>query len=352
MCKMEKEQYRSVIRFLFLKGKTRDEIKTELSTVYGDASPSIATVKRWYNEFRNGRISVFDEARPGRPNEVTTEENINKVRDMLMNDRRLKLREVAEVCGLSLERVQNIVHKHLGMRKLSARWVPRLLTEENKQNRVATSKECLALLKHNPKDFFMRYVTVDETWIHHYTPETKQQSKQWTCPGENAPKKAKTVPSAGKVMATVFWDSQGVIHIDYLAKGRTITGQYYSDLLSRFDEELKKKRPRLARKKVLFHQDNAPAHSSHIVKAKLDQLGYKILPHAPYSPDLAPCDFFLFPNMKSWLGGKRFMSNEEVIEATEEYFTEFPKTYFLEGLKKLETRWDKCILLKGDYVEK
>jgi len=79
----------------------------------------------------------------------------------------------------------------------------------------------LSLFKRNPKEFLSRFVTVDETWIHWYTPETKEQSKQWTSPGEPAPKKARIVPSAGKVMTTVIWDSQGVIYIDYLVKGKT-----------------------------------------------------------------------------------------------------------------------------------
>ena len=70
-------------------------------------------------------------------------------------------------------------------------------------------------------------MTVDETWIHWCTPETKKQSKQWTSPGEHAWKKAKTVLSAGKVMATVFWDLQGVIYIDYLEKGKTVTEPNY-----------------------------------------------------------------------------------------------------------------------------
>jgi len=83
-------------------------------------------------------------------------------------------------------------------------------------------------------------MTVDETWIYWYTSETKEQSKQWISFGECAPKKAKTVLLAGKVMATVFWDSQGVIYIDYLEKGKTITGLYYAELLGRFDAELQK----------------------------------------------------------------------------------------------------------------
>ena len=84
--------------------------------------------------------------------------------------------------------------------------------------RVLASEQCLGMFQRDLKKFSRRYVTVDETWIHYYTPETKNQSKMWTGPGESAPKKAKTVPSAGKVMATIFWDSHGIILIDYLQK--------------------------------------------------------------------------------------------------------------------------------------
>ena len=138
------------------------------------------------------------------------------------------------------------------MRKLSARWVPRLLTVDHKRNRMTTSKHSLDMFKRNTKQFLQRFVTVDETWIHHYTPEMKEQSKQWISQGETAPKKAKTVPSAGKVMATVFWDSQGIIFTDYLEKVRTITGQYYADLLDRFNAELIQKRPHMRKKNSFF----------------------------------------------------------------------------------------------------
>ena len=87
------------------------------------------------------------------------------------------------------------------------------------------------MFKRNPKEFLRRFVTVDETWIQHYTPEMKEQSKQCTSSDERAPKKVKTVTSAGKVMATVVWDSPGIIFTDYLEKERTITLKYYADLL-------------------------------------------------------------------------------------------------------------------------
>jgi len=232
---------------------------------------------------------------------------------------------------MSKDRVRHILHEILGMRKLSARWVPRLLTLDNKRNRETTSEQCLTLFKSNPKEFLRRFVTVDETWIHWYTPETKEQSKQWTSPGEPAPKKANTVASAGKVMATVFWSSQGEIYINYLERGKKVTGLYYVELLGRFAAELQKIRPHLAMKKVLFHHDNAPAHTSALAKAKLVELAYELLPHPPYSPGLAPCDFSLFPNLKQSLAGQKFASNEDVVAATEAYFADLKKTYFQTG---------------------
>jgi histone-lysine N-methyltransferase SETMAR len=193
---------------------------------------------------------------------------------------------------------------------------------------------------------------VDETWIHLYTPETKEQSKQWVPSGESAPKKAKTVPSAGKVMATVFWDSQAIILINYLEKGKIITGAPYSLLLDRLKTKLQEKCPRLAHKKILFHHDNAPAHSSGVVAAKLMELGFQLIPHPLYSLDLAPSDYYLFPSMKKWLAGRRFYSNEEVNAEMNAYFAELCQSYYSEGMNKLEQCWTKCISLKGDYVEK
>jgi len=93
---------------------------------------------------------------------------------------------------------------------------------------------------------------MDKTWIHHHTPESKQQSKQWTEAGCSAPKKTRSVPSAGKVMASVFWDAEGILFIDYLEKGKTITGQYYSNLLAKLDKKFCEKRPGLQKKKSSF----------------------------------------------------------------------------------------------------
>jgi hypothetical protein len=101
---------------------------------------------------------------------------------------------------------------------------------------------------------------VDETWIHHYRPESKQQLKQWTEVGCSASKKTSSVPSAGKVMASVYWDGEGILFIAYLEKGKKITREYYSSLLTRLDEKINEKRPSLQKKNIIFYQDHAPTH--------------------------------------------------------------------------------------------
>lgn len=73
------------------------------------------------------------------------------------------MREIAETVGISKDCVGHILHEILGMRKLSARWVPRLLTPDNKRVREITSDQCLKLFKRNAKEFLRHFVTVDET---------------------------------------------------------------------------------------------------------------------------------------------------------------------------------------------
>ena len=119
------------------------------------------------------------------------------------------------------------------------------------------------------------------TW--YFTPEMKQQSKQWTSSNKPAPKKVKTIKSAGKMMATVFWDAIDIIHIDYFPSKQTIN--YYAALLDRFNNILKKKHFHLAKKKILFYQDNARIHTCPAPIAKFNEFCYKLLSHPAYSPD-------------------------------------------------------------------
>ena len=216
---------------MYWKGKTGQEIHCELTNDYGSSAPSYAQVKVWVGEFKCSRTSLEDETRSGRPSDATDEEMCNKVRDLVYSDRRIKVEEIANALHFSHGSVSTTLHDRLSMHKLTARWVPKSFSDEQMATRTSVYRALLKRFRSKEDDFLSRLVTVDENGVHYYEPENKAQSRQRVGPGSPRPKKFKTQPSAGKVMATVFWDAQGVIMLDFLAKKSTITGVYYANLL-------------------------------------------------------------------------------------------------------------------------
>ena len=116
-----KVEYRAVIRYLYLKGKTGQEKHCESTNVYGSSAPSYAPVKFWVREFKCGRTSLEDETMSGRPSDATDKEMCNKVRDLVYSDRRVKVEEIANALHISRGSVSTILHDRLGMHKLTAR---------------------------------------------------------------------------------------------------------------------------------------------------------------------------------------------------------------------------------------
>ncbi|XP_026737518.1 protein GVQW3-like [Trichoplusia ni] len=260
---MEKIEFRAVIKFLTKQGKTPQIIMEEMSSVYGDLCPGKTMIYKWHSLFKQGRDSIEDDPRSGRPIEATSSDNVEKVEKLVLEDARLKKKQIAEMTGVSSTTVLNILHDHLGMSKVCARWVPRMLTPLQKQQRVECSREFLALCSENRVEFMDRIMTGDATWVHHYEPESKQESMQWHKKGAAPPKKFKVSQSAGKIMATVFWDSEGILMIDYKDKGVNITGKYYATLL----EKLKKNNQGKTKRKMVsrcvpFARQRPPSQES------------------------------------------------------------------------------------------
>ena len=124
-----KVEYRAVIRYLYLKGKTGQEIHCKLTNVYGSSASSYAQVKFWFGEFKRSRTSLEDETRSGRPSDATDEEMSNKVRDLVYSDRRIKVEEIANALHISHGSFSTTLHDRLGMHKLTAHWVPKSLSD-------------------------------------------------------------------------------------------------------------------------------------------------------------------------------------------------------------------------------
>ena len=130
-------------------GKNTVQAKQWLEKCYGDSSPS-ETIKRWFADFKRGRRDTDDAERIGHPNEAVTPESIKKIHKIVLNDRKVKLHELADIVKISKERGGFILHEHLTMRKLCSKWVPHLLTFVNqKQERVDDSEQCLNVTNRN-----------------------------------------------------------------------------------------------------------------------------------------------------------------------------------------------------------
>ena len=196
-CFSSKVEYRAVIRDLYLKGKTGKEIHSELTEVYGSSAPSYAKVKFWVGEFKRGRTSLEDEARSGRLLDATDEEMCKKVRDLVHSGKLIQVEEIAQALGISHGSISTILHDRLGMPKLTVRWAPKSLSDEQMATRASV---CSALLKHfrSKDDFLLHLVTEDETWVHYNKPKLRSSvGRAW-------------VPETKEVQgATIYWQGDG-----------------------------------------------------------------------------------------------------------------------------------------------
>ena len=140
--------------------------------------------------------------------------------------------------------------------------------------------------------------------------------------------------------------------INNLSKGSTVSVAYYANELRKLREALKSKRRGKLRRGVLLLHDNAPAHTAGVATSVAAECGYELLPHPPYSPDLAPSDFYLFPLLKEHLRGRQYANNNDIIQSVEDFLEVQGEQFFQTGIQKLQKRWNKCIEVQGDYVEK
>lgn len=172
---------------------------------------------------------------------------------------------------------------------------------DNKHVR-ANFKRMIGEVKRNPNYFWRRFITFDETWIHHSIPETKEQTKQWVFHTESSPQMAKTTLSTNKIMATVFWDAR-VIHINNLEKGKTIN----ANLLDSFNHPVKEKYPHLPKKK-----NSLLVHTYVIAMAKVNWVRIRIASASTVFARFSLQRLFPFTECKKWFGAKIFGSNNDL----------------------------------------
>ena len=215
--------------------------------------------------------------------------------------RRVSIETISAQFDVSVGTVHTIIREELKMRKICAKFVPRVLREDQKERRCHDSREMVELINWDPA-VLDALMTWDESWIYCYDPETKRQSSQWKHAGSPRPLNAWQSKSTHKpLMVPFFFDSTKTVH-----------------------------------------QSTTPSLSQTIWPRWTSRV-----PQPPYSPDLAPCDFWLFTKLR----GCRYETNEEMKEAVTKVIDTLTQEDFHGAFQKLLERYNKCIATGGDSFE-
>jgi histone-lysine N-methyltransferase SETMAR len=289
-----------------------------INQAYGKETLVRSAVFKWHKRFAQGRDSLEDNEHTGLLRTFRTELNIQEVATLVHASRSKTVDEIAAAAGISHGTCHIILSDGLNMSRVIQHSVPRVLMQDKRYDRMSI---CGDLIDNADKDgtFLSQIIIGDETWRFLYDPQLKRQSAAWKSPSSPRKKNPRQDRSKGKVMVELFFDSFGIVHMEFILKGATVNKHRYKEIFRRVRNSVHNKHPELWRRKNwLLLYDGALAHRYVLVQEELVKQQVTVLPRPPYSPDLAPCDFFFFSRWKEKLRGCRFQSAEEIVTATRE----------------------------------
>lgn len=338
--KPEETHIRHCMLYEFHKGNNATTATKNICDTYPDAL-DVRKCQHWFAKFRSGDFELSDDQRSGRPVELDND----LLRSAVEMDPRQTIEELSETLNSSWSTVQEHL-KQIGKVNRVGVWVPHQLSAENKAQR---STICNFLLSKQEKEpFIHRIVTGDEKWVLYENPKRKNQ---WLSPGQKPVSTPKPGLHPKKVLLCVWWNSTGIVHFEILEQGQTVTADLYCQQLERLNQALIVKHPALVnRKGVILQHDNARPHSAKQTQQKIRDLGWELLPHPPYSPDISPSDYCLFRSMQHFLSGKTFRNIDGIKTGLLEFFASKPTSFYKEAIENLVSRWSVVIDNDGDYI--
>lgn len=332
---------RHCILYEFQLGRKATDASKNICNALGEGIVSNRKCQRWFKKFRGGNLSLKDEDGRGRVSNLDEEE----LETILLRNPRATQQELATTLGCSQKTISNHL-RSLGKVMKLGKWIPHDLSENNKNQRIMI---CTSLLsRQNRLPFLEQIVTGDEKWVLYVNVKRRHQ---WVDKDKAPQPLAKQGLHPRKIMLSLWWNFKGILHFELLPNNQTINSNFYCEQLDRLYQILMQKEPALInRKGVIMQHDNARPHIAQITSEKLSQLGWEVLPHPAYSPDLAPSDFHLFRSLDNFLRGKSFDNEECINNALITFFQSKPSEFYNSGIKKLVKRWAEVIENKGNYI--
>lgn len=322
----------------FKQGKTAAESHRCLVQAFGEEAFSESQCRFWFHRFREGNLSLDDIEHNRRPPVVDND----LLRSQIESDPCQSTRQLASAFHCSNSTIAEHLHS-IGKVNRCGKWVPHVLSDANKAARVTISG--ILISRSKTTGFLDSIVTSDEKWIQY---ENTNLKRQWLNPGERPKPTPKPDIHGKKAMLCIWWNFKGLVYMDILEAGQTVTADIYKEQLTKVDLALR--RQGVDTSSTKFLHDNARPHSAKITQQKIDELGWEVLPHAPYSPDLAPSDFHLFRSMQHALDGQHFKSHDEIKLWVAHFCDSQPEEFYRRGIHSLRSRWTKVIEGDGEYL--
>jgi [histone H3]-lysine36 N-dimethyltransferase SETMAR len=340
----KKSHLRHALLYEYNRGSGADQATQNINNTYGDDSISYRTTFMWFAKFRDGSFDLTDAPRAGRPSRINDDDLI----ELLDEDCRRTTRELAAELNTTHTSIINHLHS-MGYHQKVGMWIPHNLTQINKNQRVTISASLLqryqqATYQHRP--FLSLIVTGDEKWVLYANFKTR---KSWVRKGEKPQPNVRPDLHIKKIMLCVWWNVDGIVYWELLPHGSTINAEVYIAQLRKVDSAIKEKYPNL-KHTIIFQHDNARPHVAQATKNTIEELGWEVLPHAPYSPDLAPSDFHLFLSLSNALVEKKFNDETELESWLGKWFDSKNQAFYRRGIENLLERWTEVINSGGEYI--
>jgi len=339
----EKRHLREVLLHYFFLKKSAADSHRLLVEAYKEYAPSVSMCEKWFKRFRSNDFDL-DDKEHGKPPKKFEDAQLEALLD---EDACQTEKELATALNVTQQCISLRLNA-MGMIRKQGSWVPYNLKERDSEKRRTICE--LLLQRQKRKGFLHRIITGDEKWIHYDNPKRKYA---WVKPGEPGPSTPKQNIHGSKVMLCIWWDMKGVVYHELLQPSETITGERYRLQLTRLNRALKEKRPEWENRhdKIILQHDNARPHVHGSVKNYLERVNWEVLPHPPYSPDIAPSDYYLFRSMASALSEERFRSFEEIKNWLDNWIASKQPDFYQRGIRVLPERWAKVVASDGAYFE-
>lgn len=336
-------EFRHVVLFFWRQHAKPRDILNAMKKAYGTHCPSESFIRKWIARFDSGDLSIDDRARSGRP--VVTE-NIAAVQSCIQEIPSASARIIAGIVGIDKNTVIKILSNNLHLKKKYAKWVPHILTDDQKLLRVQCSQALKDILISLSSLQRTATITCDESWLYlTYFEEARYLHE------DEELVKPKRLISDPKIMIFTAFSTAGLVLLTSLPSSTTFNSATMCDnILPALKEAARKNKGIRNDLRLRIHMDNARPHTSKATQKVLNELKFIQLPHPPFSPDISPNDFFLYGMLKKELQGRHHETFDDLIKSVDEILHKISKKTYSAVYEDWIDRLNAVIDRGGNYL--